>query len=349
MALLMVGIDEAGFGPMLGPLCVGMSAFLIEDWNEGDKKPCLWSLMEDGACRDARDKRGRVAFADSKALKLPNSVSEGKAKRHPLMHLERGVLAAAAHLGDDSFPLSDTALHEMLGAVLRGHAWYEGEAVALPVSSNAPMMGIAANMLAGAMERGKVKLLAMRCRVMDEREFNKIIGETRNKGDVCIATLADHLKTVLGIAAAYPEASVRVVCDKLGGRDSYAGVIEQILPEWECGVLEQGAERSSYELKRKNASSIPSPNSSPNPSAQGRGFRISFQPEAEKEHLPVALASMIAKYVRELAMQRFNRYWAERMPQLKPTAGYTLDARRWLAEAASVVTKEERRAMIRQA
>lgn len=67
------------------------------------------------------------------------------------------------------------------------------------------------------------------------------------------------------------------------------------------------------------------------------------------EHLPVALASMIAKYVRELAMHRFNRYWSKRMPELKPTAGYTLDARRWLADAAQVITKEERAVMVRRA
>ena len=339
MALLLVGIDEAGFGPMLGPLCVGMSAFLVEDWNEGDKKPCLWTALSGGVCREARDKKGRIAFADSKALKLPNDVS-GKG-RHPLMHLERGVLAAAANLESDSIPLSDAELHEVLAASVRGQAWYEGDAIALPVSSTAPMMGIAANLLASAMESGKVKLLAMRCRVMGEREFNQIIGATGNKGDVCIRALAEHLKTVLEISEKYPEASVRVACDKLGGRDSYSAVLEKILPQWDCGVIEQGAERSKYELKKKDTS--------PNPFPKGRGFRISFQPEAEKEHLPVALASMIAKYVRELAMQRFNRYWAAKMPELKPTAGYTLDARRWLADAAKIVTKEERAAMVRRA
>ncbi|MBX3389707.1 MAG: hypothetical protein KF691_09665 [Phycisphaeraceae bacterium] len=341
MALLLVGIDEAGFGPMLGPLCVGMSAFLIEDWNEGDKKPCLWKLLSGGVCREGKDKRGRIAFADSKALKLPNDVGENGAKRHPLMHLERGVLAAMGNLESDSVPLSDSDLHEVLGAALRGHAWYEGEPIALPVSGSAPMMGIAANLLASALESGKVRVLAMRCRVMEEREFNEIIGATGNKGDVCIAALADHLKTVMGIAERYPEATVRVACDKLGGRDSYAPVLERVLPGWECGVIEQHAERSNYELRKKDPS--------PNPFPQGRGFRISFQPEAETEHLPVALASMIAKYVRELAMHRFNRYWSKRLPELKPTAGYTLDARRWLADAAKVITKEERAVMVRRA
>ncbi|MBS0188517.1 MAG: hypothetical protein JSS51_10645 [Planctomycetes bacterium] len=343
MALLLVGIDEAGFGPMLGPLCVGMSAFLVEDWAEGDKKPCLWKMLSAGVCREPRDKRGRVAFADSKALKLPNDVSETNAKRHPLMHLERGVLAAAANLESDSIPLTDAALHDLLEAELKGHPWYDGAPVTLPVSTIAPMLGIAANLVAKSLEQGRVRLLAMRCRVMDEREFNGVIGASGNKGDVCIATLSHHLRTVLELAAAHPGASVRVACDKLGGRDNYALVLERILPGWACGVLEQGADRSSYELRKKDR------NASDGPSAQAASFRISFQPEAEDEHLPVALASMIAKYVRELAMHRFNRYWSARMPELKPTAGYRQDAQRWLADAASVLTNEDRLAMIRRA
>ena len=45
--------------------------------------------------------------------------------------------------------------------------------------------------------------------------------------------------------------------------------------------------------------------------------------------LPVALASMTAKYHRELAMRAFNHFWCERVPDLKPTAGYPLDAKRF--------------------
>lgn len=346
MALLLVGIDEAGFGPMLGPLCVGMSAFLVEDWNEGDQKPCLWTLMEQGVCRDAGDKKGRIAFADSKELKLPNKSSSGAAKRHPLTHLERGVLSAVANCHGGRVPESDAALHELLAAELCGFPWYGGESVSLPVSGSGAQMGIASNLLAGAMTGAGVKIVAMRCRVMNEREFNGILHEAGNKGEVCIAALADHLRSVIGLIEQYPDAAVRIACDKLGGRDSYAKVLERLLPEWECAILEQSGERSNYELtKKRGRTGEPTPN----PLPQGGGFRISFQPEAEKEHLPVALASMIAKYLRELAMHRFNRYWSARMPELKPTAGYTQDARRWLTDAANIVTKEEKAAMVRRA
>ena len=38
---------------------------------------------------------------------------------------------------------------------------------------------------------------------------------------------------------------------------------------------------------------------------------------------------MVSKYVRERLMEEFNRFWRERTPGLKPTAGYPGDAKRF--------------------
>ena len=84
-------------------------------------------------------------------------------------------------------------------------------------------------------------------------------------------------------------------------------------------------------------------------SPEEHGVHVQFRPEAEEAHLPVALASMTAKMVRELSMSRFNRYWCARMPELKPTAGYVQDARRWLEDLDGVMYDDEREAMVRQA
>ena len=43
---------------------------------------------------------------------------------------------------------------------------------------------------------------------------------------------------------------------------------------------------------------------------------------------------MTAKYLRELSMRAFNAYWASHVPNLKPTAGYPVDARRFKREIA---------------
>lgn len=334
MPLVVVGIDEAGLGPLLGPLCVGLSAFRVEEWDEGCARPDMWKLLKSGVCREANDCKGRVAVADSKALKLANS----SATKHPLTHLERGVLAFASRLAGAALE-SDEVLYGLLGARWEEQPWYREHApVRLPLTGSAALHAIAANLVNSAMECAGVSLLAMRCRVVGEREFNAIVQRTGNKADVSVAALADHLAAALALAREHPDASIRVVCDKLGGRDAYAPVLEQLLPGWECRIVEQGAERSRYDLVPPRAELLPC-----------GALRVCFQPEAEDAHLPVALASMIAKLVRELAMHRFNTFWRAKMPELKPTAGYRLDARRWLNEAEGVLSREDRELMIRRA
>ena len=69
----------------------------------------------------------------------------------------------------------------------------------------------------------------------------------------------------------------------------------------------------------------------------GRGSRqveIAFQAKGES-HLPTALASMASKYLRELAMLAFNDFWGRHVADLRPTAGYPLDARRFKADIAA--------------
>ena len=70
----------------------------------------------------------------------------------------------------------------------------------------------------------------------------------------------------------------------------------------------------------------------------GRGpLEIVFASDSDSKHMPVALASMTAKYVRELMMIRLNRFFAGHLPELKPTAGYVEDGRRFLGEIEDLI------------
>jgi hypothetical protein len=51
--------------------------------------------------------------------------------------------------------------------------------------------------------------------------------------------------------------------------------------------------------------------------------------------MPTALASMTAKYLRELAMKAFNEFWCALVPDLRPTAGYYGDSRRFKRDIAN--------------
>src|SRR5687767_604620 len=60
-----------------------------------------------------------------------------------------------------------------------------------------------------------------------------------------------------------------------------------------------------------------------------REVEVVFRPRADAESVAVALASMLAKYLREVCMMQFNAFWAKHVPGLKPTAGYPGDAKRF--------------------
>jgi ribonuclease HII len=54
---------------------------------------------------------------------------------------------------------------------------------------------------------------------------------------------------------------------------------------------------------------------------QGVGH-VRFEIDADANHLPVALASMVGKYVRELAMERQNRFYRQHDDSLADVSGY---------------------------
>ncbi len=59
---------------------------------------------------------------------------------------------------------------------------------------------------------------------------------------------------------------------------------------------------------------------------------IEFRTSGESAHMPVALASVFSKYVRELLMVAFNSYWSGQVEGLKRTAGYYRDGLRFLKD-----------------
>jgi len=325
MGLIYAGIDEAGYGPMLGPLCVGLSVFRIADWQEGQPAPDLWGLLGGAVCRSLKEARGssKIPVADSKKLKLSNQAKT----KHPLRHLERGVLAfEAARTG--TLPEDDQDLFGRLGCAPSAGDWYTS-ASDLPVGSGGGELRIDGAAVRKELARAGVEILELGVRWIGEHEFNDIVRRTGTKAEATLSAVGAHLRAVLEEAG---EDQLRIVCDRLGGRTSCGPIVARELPGVPVSPVRESPEHGEYAL-----------------GAGGSLGRIAFMPEAEEKHLPVALASMCAKLVRELAMARFNRYWSERVPELKPTAGYVQDARRWLNDIGEALGAEERRAIVRLA
>jgi ribonuclease HII len=62
---ILMGIDEAGLGPILGPLAVSAAVFRVSD---EDLDTSLWSLLAPQVSRKVSRKRRALAVADSKSL-----------------------------------------------------------------------------------------------------------------------------------------------------------------------------------------------------------------------------------------------------------------------------------------
>jgi hypothetical protein len=159
-------------------------------------------------------------------------------------------------------------------------------------------------------ERKGVRLRAIRSDIVLTERFNRLTREIDSKGVALSRLSMQLLRSVWEPGEGEP---AWIIADKHGGRNRYDDLLAEVLDGEMIFRVEEGAERSVYRV----GSSV-----------------IHFQTRAE-EHLPVALASMVSKYVRELAMVLFNRFWSQHVPDLKPTKGYPTDAWRFREQIAT--------------
>lgn len=310
---VIAGIDEAGFGPLLGPLVVTTTAVEVPDeMLDAD----LWQALAPAVRRRASGKRGVLAIGDSKKLFQ-------RSRPNALEHLERGVLVMLATRG-----VRAESLRGLLDAIAPGatkhlaaYPWYAAADLPLPRSISATDVTLRGNALAAAMEAASLRLLAMRSEVVLAGEFNRTVRATNNKSttlfDVTSRLLAHLWRTFATPAAA---GKVRIYADHLGGRVRYRRPLQRVFTGCEFKIIEENQAVSSYRI-----------------TAGRRKVELHFGVGFDELHLPVALASMASKYVRELFMELLNGFWAARVADLAPTAGYYADGRRFLTEIAPAV------------
>ena len=307
----LIGTDEAGFGPNLGPLLVSATVWEFPPGVSGDD---LYRVLGDAIVRTpaevAKSDRPCVAMSDSKDLYKP------KAKAG-LGHLERGLLAAAAVL--DLHPAGWRDIWDALAPdsaqARRTIPWYADYDTPIPIDAGRTEIPPAAEALRAGLHKAAGRLVAIRSRAVFPLQFNRLVSEHNSKGAALSHITLDLAAELM--AGLDPNA-VSVVCDKHGGRNRYADLLADHFPDRFIEIHGEDRRRSVYQFGP----------------ADGR-VEFRFQMKAER-YLPVALASMASKYLRELAMRAFNDFWCGRLMGLKPTAGYPQDAKRFKQDIADV-------------
>jgi hypothetical protein len=357
---ILIGMDEAGYGPNYGPLVVAATAWEVPDGDSefrvqgleagggrtpegglnGDTSAGELGIAVKSAIRKSRTQIGpvdlyqtlrsivcksaseqRIAIADSKALYKPGL---------GLRQLERGIHAVLAALGSSvgRWSALRTACHADPDSHCARQCWHDDYDCDVPVDAAAEELSRLASRFSRACAVAGVRPLAIRARYVFAAEFNDLVSHYGSKGaalsHVTVGLLREVMDAVclmqnppgqLGSNVDSPASSsqpdVFALCDKHGGRNYYTALLQHHFAEHWVNPTYEGHVESRYEW-----------------SAGDSRVRVCFRMEGER-FFPTALASMTAKYLRELAMRPFNEFWCVQVPGLRPTAGYPVDSHRF--------------------
>lgn len=288
----MIGIDEAGYGPNLGPLVVGATAWHLPATGDLDE------LLAGAVIRAPIASDKRLLIADSKAVYQPGG---GLAK------LERAVYATGGTPRDWSGLVG--ALDADPTDSRRGLAWHRGFDPSLPRDAIREDVTAASEHFRKTCEAAGVETVRLAARLVFPEEFNRLVREHGTKG-AALSFISIGLARRLHDSVVDANEPCELVFDKHGGRNRYGALIQEHFDDAWVEVREESRPQSVYRA--------------------GERLTFRFRSKGELE-LPVALASMTAKLLRELSMKALNDYWLSQVPGVKPTAGYPVDAKRFKA------------------
>ncbi len=314
--VFLAGIDEAGYGPFVGPFTVGFSLFRVPDL-EVD----LWQVLDKVATRTPTRKDRRLRVDDSK------KVHSGRLGRG---RLERSVAAFRELLDPAATDFQSWAKSPPAGPSiwLDRSPWLRDMEVPFCPSVNHDRSRLDAVGLRQCLEASGCSVDAFGARLVPAGEWNQWIKQTSNKGETLFQISMEAVRHLLDRTGHAP---LRIELDRHGGRLHYAPKLKAALKPEQIIHHGENTGGSTYTLRFAS-----------------REVQVRFSEKADSTHLPVALASLAAKQSRERSMDLFNQWWLEKAPELTGTKGYGVDGKRWLSEVEQFMPKGLNRSVLKR-
>ncbi|MCC9640663.1 hypothetical protein LOC71_00130 [Rhodopirellula sp. JC740] len=323
--MFLIAVDEAGYGPKLGPLVVAATRWDgpvdSEEWS--DDTANRFDLLKTPVRIDGQ----RIVIDDSK--KVFQSRTQRRGDSSPLGNLHR-ALSFAHHAmqrpestWQQRLPTLIPDDIEQLSAI----PWLSGMRQATNWPTDLPTKWLSRETVEPAIQAWQVPdwcLHEARARLVTAKAFNAFCepcpdtGRAANKSDLLGETSLNLVASMLRDPALKQHRHGQIFFDRHGGRRYYAGVLSATFPDANIRVVQETNRCSSYDVRLDDQT-----------------LRMHFTVKGDS-FAPVALSSLHAKCLREIAMTFFNdyfqRHWSGDIP-FQPTAGYPVDADRFLVAA----------------
>ncbi len=302
---LLVGLDEAGYGPNLGPLVVVTASLRLPEQVRSEE---LWDLLAPEVSIYPAASASQVVIDDSKRAYNAGGLATLERTALAWMALSHGVPETLHELWSlySLSPMND----------FEDAPWYAEEPLTLPVAIGAQELKQAQAALLRCLKRSGCREADLACQIILPARFNLLLKKAESKGQLLFSAVSELLREVERRNAV---PNIEIIADKQGGRHYYRRLLQEAFPDTLVMAGREDRHLSHYVVARPR-----------------RKLDLRFVAQADGLHLLVAAASMIAKYIRELCMRRFNAFWNARLPELKPTAGYPEDAARFLKQVEPV-------------